>query len=115
MPPVSPGINLREATRSENRANQFTNKARFKARFKGTWWIARTNRWHAELTLNACKVCLGSFPPNDEALASLHYDAAAQLTFGKFASLNFPAADSVHIVLPDRVLDRITSAKTKGK
>lgn len=85
--------NLRVSTRREN-ARNLRKKPGCASRFKG---VARTRggRWRAYISDaeryangKARQRALGSF--DSEIDAARAYDAAARLSFGSFASLNFP-------------------------
>jgi hypothetical protein len=75
--------NLREATRSQNRANgrQLVSHS---SQFKGVGWHIRRKKWQARVN----QTYLGVFSEEQEAAKA--YDAAAKRIFGQFASLNFP-------------------------
>lgn len=79
-------VNLREATRSQNNANQ--RKTRGSSRFKGTCWHKAKKRWLAGIKVFGRRQNLGYY--TDEIDAALAYDAAARHLFGEFAALNFP-------------------------
>jgi DNA-binding PadR family transcriptional regulator len=78
--------NMREATRSQNRANGVSNGG--SSQFKGVWWETAIKRWRAAIRIDGRLRHLGCF--HDEVEAARAYDAAARETWGTFAWLNFP-------------------------
>ena len=79
--------NLRVCTHQQNMRNR--RKARIGAcTYKGVYFRAGKNRWHANIKENGRHVHLGSFRTQEAAAAA--YDIAALLRFGEFACLNFP-------------------------
>lgn len=87
--------NLRTATAQENQRNRTHKPAGSSSRFHGVRWHAKSGKWEAriadgERTANGCAKnrFLGHFASETEA--ALAYDAAARVSFGDFASLNFP-------------------------
>lgn len=76
--------NLRICTQRQNTQNQRlrpNKKSRFKGVAKG-----RGEYWYASLRIDGKSVRLGRF--QDEAIAALAYDAAAEQFFGEFAKTN---------------------------
>jgi hypothetical protein len=69
--------NLREATQSQNQANQKRPRA------KGIYFRAKTGRWLAQIQVQKKRTHLGSFRSAAEAHAA--YKAAADKHFGPFA------------------------------
>jgi hypothetical protein len=102
--------NLREASRSENNANQHGAQKNCVSGFKGVQ-RTRFHTWQARICSGYKRVSLVTFPiPYDAALV---YDRAAIIAFGKFAHTNFPPEESAHIVLPARVLSKIDAARQR--
>lgn len=81
--------NLRYATRSQNTSHPAVTKRRgLTSSYRGVFWHARRQRWHAQISVNNRRRHLGTF--RSERVAALVYDNAAIAAFGEFASLNFP-------------------------
>ncbi len=80
--------NLRPATSTQNSANK--RKTRGSSRYKGVTWNKNAKRWQASIQVNRKRRHLGYFLAEEPAARA--YDAAARLTFGAFAALNFPTA-----------------------
>ena len=79
--------NLRQATRSQNLANQRPQVGR-SSRFKGVCWDRFNRKWHAKVQVNYRQCNLGLFMSEEDAARA--YDAAALAAWGEFACLNFP-------------------------
>lgn len=79
--------NLREATASQNRANQGPQRGST-SRFKGVTWDKQTGRWRAQIAWEGTNRHLGRYRTEEEAAGA--YDAAAHELHGAFARLNFP-------------------------
>jgi hypothetical protein len=77
--------NLRLCSRRQNGANM---QPRAGKRFKGAWYLARTDRWGSQIKVNYKRLHLGYFATEEEAARA--YDQAALEHFGEFARLNFP-------------------------
>jgi hypothetical protein len=73
--------NLREATRSQNKANT-GKRAHSRQPLKGAY--ARGNRWKAYISIDSRRRYLGSFATAEEAHYA--YVTAARVAFGDFAS-----------------------------
>lgn len=82
--------NLRTATPSENMRNAKTRKGR---EYKGVWFNARSNRYHAYINKDGKRTSLGHHDTPEGAARV--YDAAARCLFGEFARTNFPFDPSV--------------------
>lgn len=74
--------NLREATHSQNHANQ-TIPANNTSGFKGVVWYKRDQCWRAQIKVNGSMLHLGYF--DDAEAASEAYNSAAIKYFGEFA------------------------------
>lgn len=73
--------NLREATQSQNCANQGSRKSNTSG-YRGVTWNRRRNKWQAQIQVNKKHRVLGHF--NDAADAAKAYQAAATAGFGQF-------------------------------
>jgi hypothetical protein len=82
-------INLRQATKSQNKANTKSRK-NTTSKYLGVNWYSRDKKWHAQITKNGKNYHLGYF--NCEEDAAMSYDKAAIALHGNFANLNFPDA-----------------------
>lgn len=85
--------NLRLCTRRQNRINS-NKRNNTSSKYKGVSWSKDAQKWHASISLNGARKCLGFFPSEDEA--ALAYNWAAIGIHGRFARLNFltsPLAD----------------------
>jgi hypothetical protein len=78
---------LREATRSQNQANQ-TLQVNNKSGFKGVHWNETCQKWQAYIRIDGNQKHLGFF--TDKMDAALGYDMAAREHNKSFAALNFP-------------------------
>lgn len=74
--------NLREATQSQNCANQNIKKNNTSG-FKGVKFRKDTNKWSASVMVNRKNIALGSFETIDEAVEA--YKNGASKYFGEFA------------------------------
>jgi hypothetical protein len=73
---------------------------------KGVSWAKRERKWEVHIEIRSRGIGLGYF--DDPREAGLHYDAAAKLAWGlRFSHLNFPQEESDHIILSDRVIQKI--------
>jgi hypothetical protein len=73
---------------------------------KGVCWNRGKRKWNSQIGVHHATILIGRF--DDPRLAGLTYDAAAKLAWGRrFSCLNFPWEESDHIVLPERVIQRI--------
>lgn len=79
--------NLREATNSQNNANQ-QKMLGTSSGFKGVYWHKQADKWRAQIMFNRKYKHLGLFASEIEAAHA--YDNAARELFGEFAHLNFP-------------------------
>lgn len=77
--------NLRAVTRSQNCANQLTQK-RSVSGFKGVTRIRRNGKWRARIKVSQVEYFLGLFDTPEAAAAA--YNQAASLHFGEFARTN---------------------------
>lgn len=80
--------NLRIATESQNKANRVKWRQRTSSKFKGVYFNKQRRLFHARIYLNKKAKNLGFF--QNEFIAALAYDVAAETAFGEFACLNFP-------------------------
>ncbi len=76
-------VNLREATRSQNLANQGP-RPNNTSGLKGVSWDAKNNKWVAQISKDGKARKIGRFQSKDEASAA--YCAKAKELFGEFAS-----------------------------
>lgn len=74
--------NLRVCTRSQNMANQKSNK-----KYKGVHYDSRKKKYRAQICVNQKDIKIGYF--DREELAGLAYDVFAIQYFGRFAKTNF--------------------------
>jgi hypothetical protein len=74
--------NLREATRSQQKANS-RKRSDSSSPFKGVSWRPRQRKWQANVTRDGTRHHLGYFRTAEEASAA--YEAAATRLFGQFA------------------------------
>ncbi len=79
-------VNLREATPSQQGANQSARTGT--SQYKGVHWSRAARAWIAKITVNRKQRHLGCYA--DEAEAARAYDAAARAAWGDYARLNFP-------------------------
>lgn len=77
--------NLREATKSENRANS-RSRLSSKLRLKGVYWSEKDKKYVAEIIVSGKKTRLGYFRSADEA--AHEYNKAAIHFHGEYAALN---------------------------
>lgn len=76
--------NLREATKTQNSANQKMRGG--SSRFKGAWWCKDKKKWRASIKANGKQNHIGYF--TSELDAAKAYNEAALKYFGEFARLN---------------------------
>ncbi len=74
--------NLREATRSQNRANCSTHKNNTSGH-KGVSWHKQRNKWYVTIQQNGKPKFIGLYA--NKSAAALAYRAAAKMRFGEFA------------------------------
>lgn len=74
--------NLREATRSQKRANTKAQR-RSATGLKGVTWHTQNKRWLAQIMVNRKRKCLGLYDTPEQAHAA--YALAAKEHFGEFA------------------------------
>jgi len=77
--------NLRPVTRSQNCANQTTQK-RSASGFKGVTFLAKLNKWRARIKVAQKEIYLGLYAEKETAAAA--YNQAATQYFGEFANVN---------------------------
>ena len=82
--------NLREATGSQNLANQRKFRRECSSRFKGVYWHKQIQKWSAYINVDHRRRQLGCFANEEDAARA--YDAAALTAWGEFAYLNLPAS-----------------------
>lgn len=82
--------NLRSGIGWRNLANQRKWRKPTSSKYKGVCWAKRDRTWRAYINVEGKRKNLGSFP--DEVAAALAYDAAAKVTYGTYANLNFKEA-----------------------
>jgi hypothetical protein len=104
--------NLRESTDHQNLGNKRstlggTSQLKGVSRHR-SWHL--NYKWQSRITFNNHELYIGSFI--SERDAGLAYDAAAKIVYGEFACLNFPAVESEHVILPERVLRRLVEPTT---
>jgi hypothetical protein len=75
--------NLREATRSQNKANCGIRKNNTSG-IKGVGWRKDKNKFRARITVDRQEICLGHFDTEEEAREA--YCEAAQKYFGEFSN-----------------------------
>jgi len=80
--------NLRDATDSQNQANQQKHHGPSSSRFKGVGWHKASGKWRARIKVDYQDRYLGVFATEEEAARA--YDAAALAAWGEYARLNFP-------------------------
>lgn len=78
-------VNLREATVSENQANQKI-QVGGSSKYKGVHWKKARNKWGTSITVNYKLIWLGYY--HNEEDAALAYNKAALEHFGEFAKIN---------------------------
>lgn len=78
--------NLRICTSAENMRNRRSNTGS-SSRFLGVHFDRKSRVWRAQIRSGSASQMLGSFA--DEVEAALAYDAAARVSYGEFARLNF--------------------------
>jgi len=75
-------VNLRQATRSENKGNMRA-QANNASGLKGVYWHKRAGKWCAQINTNGTRRHLGCFDSPEAAHAA--YIASAKKHFGEFA------------------------------
>jgi hypothetical protein len=78
-------VNLREATGSENQANQKP-QVGCSSRYKGVYWNKQICHWRAKIKVNKKPIHLGCYDNEEEA--ALAYNKAALEHFGEYAKIN---------------------------
>jgi hypothetical protein len=79
-------LNLRWATRQQNRFNSRANKTKKTSRYKGVAWQVARKKWIVSLCINGKRLTIGRF--NDEREAAIAYNKAAIKHYGQFAYIN---------------------------
>jgi hypothetical protein len=79
--------NLRQATPSQNTANQKMRSTNTSG-YRGVTWHAKSRKWMAMIHANGQQQYLGLFSIAEEAARA--YDVEARKQYGEFAALNFP-------------------------
>lgn len=79
-------FNLRQSTKSQNRANRIISVFHKASPFKGVGWLKKNHKWHAQIGVGGSRIHLGCF--NSQVEAARAYNDAAQQYFGEFALLN---------------------------
>lgn len=80
-------LNLRDATRSQNHANQQP-QIKGSSRFKGVYWHKMGRKWLAQIVIKGHRHYLGLYVLEEDAARA--YDQAALEAFGEYACLNPP-------------------------
>lgn len=82
--------NLREATRSQNKANRTKPKGETTSKYKGVRLVKKaynlSRPWEANIMVQQKQIYLGMFETETEA--AIAYNKAAVLHFGEFARIN---------------------------
>lgn len=78
--------NLREATGTQNHANQIKREG-LSSQYKGVHWRKDRGKWSAQIKLNRQSIRLGCFSNEEDAARA--YDQKATELFGEFAKTNF--------------------------
>lgn len=79
--------NLRIVTNTQNLQNSVSRRGT--SQYKGVSWIKRRGVWSAQIRYDGKNRFIGHY--TDEVTAARAYDREAQMHFGEFARLNFPA------------------------
>jgi hypothetical protein len=85
--------NLRDATGTQNSANQRKRVRPASSKYKGVTWDRRDRKWRAQIKDGPRYRGLGYFRTEEEAART--YDTAALAAWGEFALLNFPEGRSL--------------------
>jgi hypothetical protein len=84
-------VNMRVATRSQNKANSEKYSGEFTSKYKGVCFISRRRVFIAQAYKNKKRYVGGYF--HDEIEAARAYDKLAKKLHGEFAKLNFPESN----------------------
>ena len=79
-------LNLRFASRQQQRMNSSKQKRKLSSKYKGVHWDKNRNQWKAEIKINSINRYIGRF--NDEKEAARAYNNEAEKLFGEFAAKN---------------------------
>lgn len=78
-------VNLRPATRAQNRANTIFKKSGTSSKMRGVSWHRGAGKWQAHIVENGVNIYLGLF--KEEMLAHEAYQKATIRIYGEFANV----------------------------